>query len=279
VPVTMTVNRINITPVKGTALQHPPAVQLDAGGVFANRRFYLIDDDGRLRNGKQLGKLVQLRSALDTADTADAINHTLSITLPDGQCVRAAARADGESVTTNFYGRPVRGRLVSGPWNEAISRHAGQALRLVQAADDEVACDVHPVTLVSQATMALLRTRARGPEAHWAERFRMLFELEGPAAFEEDGWTDRRLAIGDAIIRIIGPVPRCPVTGQDPATGERDFGTLQALHAIRDPGNPDAEPAAGRYPATVGMRLMLGMYARVERTGEVRAGSPVTLLD
>jgi uncharacterized protein len=46
-----TVALISSTPVKGFALPHPEHVELTPRGVAANRRFFLVDGDGkRLRS-------------------------------------------------------------------------------------------------------------------------------------------------------------------------------------------------------------------------------------
>lgn len=249
-------SRINITPVKGLALTHPDSVPLDDSGVFLNRRFFLIDDDGIMINGKRAGPLVRLAARMDDAGA-------LAITFPDGRHLCATPQAGAQATVTDFYGRAVHGRLVDGPWNAAISAHAGRSLRLVRADDDTIATDVHPVTLISRATLDFVRTQCAAPAANWANRFRILFELDGPAAFEEDGWVGRRLAIGTAVLQVIGPVPRCPVTEQDPATGERNFDTLSALRKLR--------------PAGPGGRVMLGMYARVAQHGTAAAGDAARL--
>ena len=49
------VSRIAIAPVKGMALLHPSEIRLERFGVAENRRFHLVDADGRrygqLRDG------------------------------------------------------------------------------------------------------------------------------------------------------------------------------------------------------------------------------------
>ena len=52
-----TVSRINVAPVKALGLVHPDEVLLEETGVRENRRFHLVDEDGRrynqIRNGDQ----------------------------------------------------------------------------------------------------------------------------------------------------------------------------------------------------------------------------------
>src|SRR5438105_276983 len=103
-----TVGWISVTPVKSLALVDVDDVRLEPFGVRGNRSFHLIDGDGNLINGKRHGALVQVRAAYDE----DA--GTLELRFPGGETVGGEVAVDGE-VTTNFWGRPVAGRLVVGP--------------------------------------------------------------------------------------------------------------------------------------------------------------------
>ncbi len=199
--------RINTTPVKGTALRQAEEVSVQAEGVHANRRFHFIDARGTMINGKRVGELVRIHSDYDADD------ERLALTFPDGRRIEERIRLSAETVTTDFYGRPVRGHVVEGPWAREVSGFAGLDLRLVHISAQVTGTDVHPVTLISRATMDHIRAGSDGPRERWEDRFRMLFELDGPAPYEEDGWIDRSVAIGDAVVRVIGPVPRCVVTG------------------------------------------------------------------
>ena len=94
------------------------AVELDTTGIRGDRRFYLVDDAGGLVNAKRATAL---------AVQAAAENGRLSLRLPDDTTVEADVLL-GERIETNFYGRPVTGRLVEGPWSEALSELA-EAIR------------------------------------------------------------------------------------------------------------------------------------------------------
>jgi len=45
------VTRISVAPVKSLGLTHPQSVELGRFGVVGDRRFWLVDADGRLVNG------------------------------------------------------------------------------------------------------------------------------------------------------------------------------------------------------------------------------------
>ncbi len=54
-----TVVRISIAPVKSLHLVHPEEIELTRAGVVGDRRFWLVDADGRLANGKRFPQLMQ----------------------------------------------------------------------------------------------------------------------------------------------------------------------------------------------------------------------------
>jgi len=261
--------RINTTPIKGTALDRPEQVDLGSAGVQENRLFHFIDARGTMINGKRAGELVRLRSRYD----AEA--NRLSIGFPDGRVIEHQVRITAETVTTDFYGRPVRGHVVDGPWSDAVSEFVGAALRLVRIAPGITGTDVHPVTLISRATMEHVRRIAGGPAERWEDRFRMLFELDGLEPYEEDAWIGRRVAIGEATLRVIGPVPRCVVTTHDPANGVHGFDTLGALRRARAAHRQALPTSNQRLPDTG--KLLLGVYAMVEKPGRVSLGSTANL--
>jgi uncharacterized protein YcbX len=250
-----TVGRIAITPVKGLGLLHPEDVVLGVGGVASNRRFYLVDEHGRLFTGTRCGPLVQIRPACDVE------SERLRLEFPDGQVVEGTVELGG-SVRTDFWGtRQVPGRVVVGPFAEALSAYASRRLRLVKSDQPGGGYDVHAATIVSQASVDELGRRAGTPGDPDGRRFRMLFTLAGCEPHEEDTWIGRRVEIGEAVVRIPGPVPRCVVTTHDPETGVRDLDTLRIVKSYR--GVRD------------GRNVDFGVYADVEEPGRVRVGNSV----
>ena len=77
-------SRISIAPVKGLGLLHPDAVMLEDTGVRENRRFHIVDEDGRRFNQLRDGTLVQVRPEYD-ADTERLALHFPDGTVAEGQ--------------------------------------------------------------------------------------------------------------------------------------------------------------------------------------------------
>ena len=216
-------------------------------GVAEDRRFYLLDADDRLVGGVKHGPLVQVAPEWDGSH--------LALVFPDGARVEAEVEL-GEPVETDFYGkRTVHGRRVVGPWAAAISEFRGAELSLARVEDASHAQDIHVATLVSDGSLAAIG----GLDGR---RFRMLLELEGCRAFEEDEWDGELVRAGEALLRVAGPVPRCAVTTQDPAIGVRDHDTLRVIRELR--GHTEER---GIY---------FGMYAEVVEPGDVAVGDAVT---
>lgn len=219
---------ITIAPVKGLALVARDDILLERHGVTGNRRLYLIDPSGRLVNGKRLGTLVQVVPELDLGAGS------LGLSFPDGSRVVGEIVA-GEPVTTEFYGRPVTGRVVHGDFGPALAAFSGEELRLVLADGEGDGVDRGgggAVTMLGVASLARLAGVA-GVDAVDPRRFRMLFGVDGIAAHEEDAWIGEHVAIGEAVVRVRGNVGRCAVTTHDPDSGVPDLPTLQALSAYR----------------------------------------------
>jgi len=248
---------ITIAPVKSLALVHRDEVELEPFGVRENRRFYLVDENGRMINGKVIGPLVRVVPEYD--DSAGS----LALHMPDGEVVAGDVEV-GETMTTSFFGRPVAGRVVVGPWSDALSELAGVPLRLVRTVEAGHGADRGGragVSLVGTASLEAL-AGAAGVDHVDGRRFRMLFGVDGVPPHAEDAWIGRRLHIGDAVVRLRGNVGRCAVTTQNPATGVPDLDTLRVLGEYRR----DVETTE---------RLPFGVWGMVVEPGRVRLGDPV----
>jgi uncharacterized protein YcbX len=249
---------LNLTPVKGLRIARHAHVELErGGGVRGDRRFYIVDERGRMVNGKSLGGLHRVLARLLDGDR-------LSLEFPDGSTVEADVEL-GEMLETSFFSRPRPALVLAGPFAAALSDHLGVAVRVVAPGDGDSAVDRGApagVTLVSAASVAAL-ARVAGEAALDARRFRMSIVLEGVAELAEDGWVGREVRVGEARLAFNGHVGRCLVTSRDPESGEIDVPTLDHLRDLRGGEAQTTEP------------LALGIYGAVLRSGGVSVGDPV----
>jgi MOSC domain-containing protein len=250
-----TVARLSITPVKSTRLHHPDQIALERFGVPGNRNFYFVNAEGRLLGGARTGGLVAIRAEYDPR-----AEH-LEFRFPDETSVWGSALGDGEHLTTDFWGRPVPGRVVDGPWTAAVSAFIGEPVRLVRPDRPGDGNDSHPASLVGVASVRELGRQAGVLSLPDPRRFRMLIEIDGTGPHEEDSWLGRTVAMGDAVVRVVRPDSRCTFTERDPDTGQIDFRTLRTIRAYR-----------GRAE---GGGLNFGVYADVVVPGSIRVGDAV----
>ena len=113
------VSRISIAPGQRARPRPPRGGAARAHGVAENRRFHVVDEDGRrynqLRNGRSC------RSGPNTTRTRAA--HA-PVSRRNGRCGRRLARR----IDHDRLLRPrCSGAAVEGPWSEALSRWAGPA--------------------------------------------------------------------------------------------------------------------------------------------------------
>ena len=146
---------------------------------------------------------------------------------------------------------------------------AGQALSTLQVGLMAPGSfqDLAPITLMT--TSSLRAAGALRPASRWdPHRFRtnLLLETSGDG-FVENDWVGRRLALGEVVLEVIGPTPRCVMTtlAQQDLPSDTDILRTLARHNRID------FKGAGRFAC-------LGVYASVVQAGRVAVGDPLRLL-
>ena len=252
----ITVAEINIAPVKSMALVPLTEATLDLGGIQVDRRFYLVNRQGRLLSRRQVGRLAQL------AASWDAEAERLRIEFPDGKTLEGRPELDNP-VWTIIWGRRVRARPLMGEWMPAISEFCGEPAVLMMSDLPCQVFDEFPISVLSRASVERLSSEMgmSDDECLATDRFRPTLLLDGCDAHQEDGWMNQRIAVGDALVRILAPDPRCAIINQDPDTGETDTDAVKSILGYR----PNA------------LAAYFGVYGIVERPGMVRVGDEVTV--
>jgi uncharacterized protein len=251
------VARLNIAAVRSLGLESREEILLGPNGVAEDRRFYLIDDGDRLVDQLTAGEMVQIASWTDPDATV------LRLTFPDGRVFEGDVRLGG-AIETPIHGRTATGHIVDGPWAAPLSAHIGRSVRVVRCDRIGGTRSAHPATLVTDGSLDALGA-VLGVGAVDARRFRMLVEFDGGGPHEEDTWVGRRIGLGETVLQISAPVPRCAMTTHDPGTGQRDFDTLRAIKEYRGQVN--------------GKDIMFGVWGEVETPGVIRLGDEVQILD
>src|SRR5438874_2085616 len=254
---------IHVAPVKALAIEERERVTLTERGVPGDREFCIVDETGKMMNGKRIPILVAIRPQLDGK------KKRLAFRMPDGSRVAGVIEL-GDATPITISSRTVAAHLVIGPWSDALSAAAGRPLRLVHVDEEGAGIDragrKGAASLLSVAALDAMAeaTQADGPVD--PRRFRMTFGVAGVPAHAEDGWIGREVRIGEAVVVPVGNVGRCAVTTVDPSTGVSDLDTLGAL-------------ARYRASTETSEALPFGVWGRVERAGVVSVGDPVVVQD
>jgi uncharacterized protein YcbX len=247
------VARLSTTPIKGLMLDHPGSIELTVGGAAGDRRFYLVDDTGRLQSCTANAGLLRLAARYDSS------SHRLEV-LRDGEVVCAGIVETAAPVDTDMWGlRTITSDVVTDPqWSSFFSDVLQKRVSLVRARGS--AYDVQPATIVGTSALQELARRS-GLAAVDPRRFRMLIEFSGGEPHLEDSWGGTILRVGSALLRGGGPVKRCAATTRNPASGAVDLQTLRLITAYR-----------GRRDSVLGVGATFGVYCDVLEPGTVSVG-------
>jgi uncharacterized protein len=247
-PAELVVRQAGFAPVKGMRHLALDAVDLDEQGAVGDRSYCLVDvDAARVLRTVQHPALIGVVARVD--------EDVLSVTLPTGASVVARADRDGRTITCDYWGRPVDLELTDGPHAALLSAWLGRRVQVAAAPRGGVVFG-DPLTVVGTASLRELSRRTGHPAlADQAARLRSTLVVATDTPFVEDSWAGRDVVVGEAGLRIGGPVPRCAVVDHHPETGAKDLQLLKALVRER-PTNRAGEP-------------MLGVYATCTRPGRV----------
>ena len=238
----MKVTRLTVIPLKGFGANHPEEITVTGTGIRGDRQLFLVDDKNRLFSCTRTGAFFGLHADYDVE------RQRLTVDDDEGPIEL------GAPLTASFIGgRTVKAREVAGPWSELFSRLAQRPLRLAFADEPNGGCDEFPLTLLGNASVDELARRSELKDLD-GRRFRMSIEFDGAAPHAEDAWNDVR--IGDVVVRVRGPVPRCAATTRHPDRGDADLKTLHIIKAARD-------------------NTVFGVYAEVVTPGTIRVGDPL----
>lgn len=225
-------------PLKSAAGQPLDAMTLDPWGPIGDRRWMVIDADGRSLTAREHPRMLLV---------------TVTGT-PDGLQVAAPGAADlhvqhpsGVPETVFVHSSPAPVVPADEAAHAWFSTLLGVPARLVHqadptgrptspafsTADDRVSlADGYPLHVTTTASLAALDdlvAAGRFPD-EWPVsmiRFRPNLVIDGTTPWAEDGW--RRVRIGDAEFRAVKGCARCVLTTLDPETADRGREPLASL--------------------------------------------------
>lgn len=225
-------------PVKSLGGERVGQVAVDRRGLGGDRLWAVKDPDGKLGSGKSTRRFRRMPGLL--ALTAAYDGQVPVLTLPDGSTVRGEGPAADRALSE------VVGRPVTLGHEDAVSHFDDSPVHLVTTAALRAAGDLHGSTVdLRRFRPNLVVDTGRGE----GER----------TGFVEDGWTGRRLSVGDQVVlEVVATTPRCVMVDLEQAGLRAGDGLLRDLTREHDAD--------------------LGVYAVVATPGTVRVGAPVHLL-
>ncbi len=232
----MKISALYYYPIKSLAGITANELRLDAFGPAADRRWMLVDSEGRFVTQRKHPALALVVPELDGGG--------LSVSVPGGGRHEVIAGSRWRTVTV---WRDQTDALAAKPGpSEALSRYLGFAVELVYMPDDrhrQARADgltgQHPVSfadgfpflVASQSSLDDLNRRL--PWFAEMRRFRPNVVVEGGRAWAEDSW--RTVSLGTTRVDLVKPCSRCVMTTVDPSTGTRspDGEPLRTLASFR----------------------------------------------
>lgn len=262
----MKIKALYYYPVKSLAGVATTVLHLDRFGPAGDRRWMLVDEEGRFVTQRKNPSLAQIRPELTGEE--------LVLDIPGKG--RIEVLASDEQRQVRVWKDDVDGVLLANcEASEAVSSFLGTPVSLVhmpesvtRPAKHENLHGMHPVSfadgfpflVTSQASLDDLNQRM--PWFADMRRFRPNVVVEGAAEpWEEDSWGD--VVLGTVPVRLVKPCSRCIMTTVDPDTGERssDGNPLKTLATFRRTEN-------GVIFGANGVHL---------ETGVLRVGDPVVV--
>lgn len=238
----MHVSRIGLTPLKGARHAERPSLRLEATGPVGDRLFCLVDvDRARVLRTIDVPSLIAVDAAWDGAE--------LRIRTPEGREVLAPPRPTGRHLVLDYWGRDARLEVLESPHAQLLAEYLGRDVRLTRVSRPGEVVYGGAVSLVCTGELTEL-----GEEE--SVRFRATFTLEATRLPDPGS----ELGLGEAVVRLRRPIPRCRVIDINPVTGAKDRDHLATL-------------ASRPRPAR---ELWFGVDAEVVVPGTVRTGDAVT---
>ena len=265
----LTLSEINVFPIKSLRGISLPQADLTSRGLRLDRRWMLVDDQGKFLSQRVYPVLTMLQVKIQ-GDQLE-VHH---VDYPE-QVIEVSPNGPFESTidvivwqnicSANVYPKPV---------NEWFSKRTGIDCRLVympdssrrpvdseyQINEDIVSfADGFPCLIIGESSLADLNGRLENPVS--MSRFRSNLVFSGGPAFAEDVWQEIR--IGQVLFHVAKPCPRCVMITIDPLTGQKGVEPMQTL-------------ATYRKDATGG--VMFGQNLLHSRPGTLQVGMEIEVI-
>lgn len=262
-------------PVKSLRGTPVPTAVVDELGLAGDRRFLVVDPDGRFITQRTVPRMALVSTSLSggrlhlSTDGAGSI----SVGIPSDPSAQALpvsvwshsglqAEDCGEEVASwlsDVITTPCRLVRAGAAFHRPVTRDEARPGDRFSFADGA------PLLVTTTASLDDLNRRIvdSGGESVPMDRFRPNLVIEGTEPFAEDHW--KGLDIAGVHFRATGPCDRCIVTTTDQLTGQRGKEPLKTLATFRrDPHEPSS--------VLFGLNLI-----QESKSGSLAVGDPVVV--
>jgi uncharacterized protein len=260
----ITVTGIFIYPVKSARGIALPEAQLSDRGIQHDRRFLIVDENGRFQTQREDPSMARLHTAI--------VGDTLVLSFDRAVLEVPLRPLAGDMRQVCIFSDEVAGALEVPLASQFLGDAFGRELSLVympdgvrrtvdptRAGPDDLVgfADAFPYLLCNESSLNALNVHLSDPVT--MRRFRPNFVIEGADAYAEDHF--HALQLGSVPFLALKPCTRCVIVDTDPDAGVRSPGPLAALaHTHR-----------------IGKRAIFGQNLVARGTGVVRLGDRVVV--
>ncbi len=268
----MQVAGLNIHPLKSGRAIPVSAADVAPDGFAGDRRFMLVEPDGRFVTQRELQALARVEAV--------AVEGGVDLRM-DGKALAVRFDDPDRRQDVRVWVSDVNAALASETVNETLSQWFGRPVRLVHMDETAVRkvggqwvetpvpvgfADGFPVLVTTTGSLADLNATLveKGMEPVGMDRFRTNILVECDEPWIEDTWAS--IEAGGIVFDLVKPCARCIMTTQDQMTGERIGGNpIQALAVKRMSADRRAAGVLFGWNAVprASGRLVLGDAVRV----------------
>lgn len=272
----MTITELHTYPIKGMRGIAHNGIAVEARGLSGDRRWMMVDEDYRFISQREFAGL----ASISVAHNGEGLTLTLPglapfpVAVPDG-----TARKD-----VKVWNDSISAALADGDANFRLSEFFDKTVYLVfmddlavRPADPEWIArdavvsfaDSFPILITNTASLDDLNAHieAAGDGPVPMARFRPNIVVDGPAAWDEDGW--QMVKIGGKVFDAVKPCSRCIVTTRDQNTGAKTHNEqpIRTLNQMRRSGD---ERAGG---------VLFGWYLVPREPGRINIGDDFKVVE
>jgi len=225
-----------VYPIKSCRGIRLPEWSVVARGFVADRRWMIVDSNGKFVTQRELSQLALVQTAL--------VGDCLRVSAPGQPDLELPSTYEnGEQRTVQVWQDRALGILhrggsrwfsnyLEGPHELVyMPEHHRRQVNPARAQPGDIVsfADGYPFLLISEASLADLNSRMEAPLT--MDRFRPNIVISGAEAFAEDDYA--RVRIGEISFRGVKRCERCVITTVDPLTGNRGREPLRTLAQYR----------------------------------------------